>query len=245
MKMELARIAFLACCCCGSAYASQLIVNGSFETGTLSSWTASAEAGGQPGAGFFDSNSTTTSDPALPTVGAKTGSYYALSDTQGGIAALVLSQSFVVPANVTATLSFNMFVNSAAAAVVNTTGNILDYNQISAQFAIVSLLSAGTSVFSTGAGDLINFYEGVDHVGTTNPYISYTFDLTPLVSKGGTFILRFGAVNNVDFLSAGIDNVSVVTSPATAAPEPSSILLACFGLAGVGVWRLRSAYRHA
>jgi MYXO-CTERM domain-containing protein len=242
MKSTLARMLFLACGIEGYSYATQLIVNGGFETGNLSGWTVTSEAASFTGSSFYASNSTTTPQSGLASVGPGSGTYYAVSDG-GGSAAVVLSQSFVVPkGEASVILSYDMFVNSGISgpptpASVNTSAG-LDFNQIPSQFGIVSLMTGTGNLFSTTTGDLKDFYEGVDTKNNPNHYTSYSFDITSLVSGGGTFTLRFAEVNNLDFLNLGVDNVSV-NANATSTPEPASILLAVLGLAGFGVRRAR------
>jgi hypothetical protein len=246
MISKVAGIVFLAFGSMSTAHATQLITNGGFDTGTLSGWNVMVQSGSYPGSNFFDLSSTTTTTPQSfsTTAGAKSGADYAVSDT-AGTAAIVLSQSFVVPAHVSSViLSYSLFVNSGSAGAVNTI-NGLDYTKISSQYGIVSLLSAGTSLFSTGVGDLANFYEGIDAVGVVNPYKDYSFDITSLVSAGGSFTLRFGAVSNVATLNVGVDSVSVI-STVTAVPEPASTLLCISGLAGLTmVWFRKTGSNRA
>jgi hypothetical protein len=95
------------------------------------------------------------------------------------------------------------------------------------QHARVDLMAAGSGPFSTAAGDVIaNFYLGVDDVNTIpNPYTSYSFDITPQVSGGGTFRIRFAEVDNDAPLNLGVDNVSI----AAAVPEPGTLALFALG----------------
>ncbi len=242
MKTKVAGIAFLALGWVSAAHGSQLIVNGSFDTGTLSGWNVALETGSYAGSNFFDLSSLVTPISFVPTVGPKSTPDYAVSDT-GGTAAIVLSQAFTVPVHPSSViLSYSLFVNSGSAGVVNTT-NGLDYNQISSQYGIVSLVTGTSALFSTGTGDLKDFYEGVDTVGVANAYKNYSFDITSLVSAGGSFTLRFGAVSNIDTLNVGVDNVSVVSTVSSTVPEPSSIGLFVLGVAGLAVVRYRRVTR--
>jgi hypothetical protein len=236
----------LAFSAAGIACASQLIINGGFETGSLSGWTVTSEAGSYPGSGFFASNSTTTPQSSSPTVGPESGSYYAVSDSQGP-GTLILSQTFTVPAGAASViLSFGLFVNSDGGDVVNTVAGLdfsgtTDPSDPANQYGVVSLLSSGASLFSTTAGVLGNFYEGTDNpMANPNPYTNYTDSITSLVEAGGTFTLRFAEVNNIEYLNMGVDNVSVVYTATTATPEPSSIVLtlAATGAIWVGMMTL-------
>jgi hypothetical protein len=229
----LARIGFLVCSATGIACASQLITNGGFETGSLSGWTVTGEAGSYAGSGFFASNSTTTPQSGSTTVGPESGSYYAVSDGVGP-ATEILSQTFTVPAGAASViLSFGLFVNSYGGDIVNTAAG-LDFSGAANQYGVVSLLSSGASLFSTTTGVLGNFYQGTDSAATNpNHYTNYNDNITSLVEAGGTFTLRFAEVNNVNYLNMGVDNVSVVYTAATATPEPSSIVLTLSALGAI------------
>jgi hypothetical protein len=233
MKKRLARIGFLVCSATGIACASQLITNGGFETGSLSGWTVTREAGSDPSVNFFASNSTITPQSSLTTVGPESGSYYALSDGQGP-GTLILSQTFTVPTGAASVvLSFGLFVNSYGGDIVNTAAG-LDFSGAANQYGVVSLLSSGASLFSTTTGVLGNFYQGTDSAATNpNQYTNYSDNITSLVGAGGTFTLRFAEVNNVSYLNMGVDNVSVVYTAATATPEPSSIVLTLSALGAI------------
>jgi hypothetical protein len=236
MKTKLARFVLLAYGSIGATHASELIINGGFETGTLSGWTVTTEAGSYAGSNFFASSSTTTPLSGSSTVGPKTGTYYAVSDNVGS-SAVILSELFTVPSQPSSLiLTYSLFVNSYGGTQINTSAG-LDYNQLPSQFGIVSLLSAGTSLFSTSAGVLQNFYLGTAPLAGSNPYVNYSFDITSLVSAGGSYILRFGEVSNLDVLNLGVDNVSVNFTAAVATPEPSSAVLLLFAMAAASFTR--------
>lgn len=200
-----------------SAQGAELIVNGGFETGTIAGWTEINQNGGS----FSATSGNTTPLTGMATVGAASGTYYAVSD-QGGPGVRGLIQNFTVGAGLTTTLSFDMFVNDSDGGPILGDGT-LDSNGGPKQFASVQLLSGGAGDFDTGAGVLATFYIGVDPQNNNpNPYTSYSFDISSLVAAGGTYRLRFAEVDNQLFLNQGVDNVSVqavsgVPGPAAAA----------------------------
>lgn len=198
---------------------SELIDNGDFSDG-LNGWAINSLSGSN--GSWFSSDvgqitprsiKTTTSDH-----GAADGGY-ALSD-QTGPGTHALTQSFVVPAGTTsAILSFDMFVNDANnAPVVDPIG--LNHMGPSNQHARVDLLSDGASIYDTGAGVLRNLFLSDTPAGMPNPqpFTHYEFDLTGLVSAGGTFGLRFAETNNLSTLNMGIDNVSLQVLPTIVIP---------------------------
>jgi PEP-CTERM motif len=206
----------------------QLITNGDFETGDFTGWVESDEAGGS---GTFSISNPGVPSPisGFPTApNALGGNFYAVSD-QGGPGAHVLSQSFTVPANATSvTLSYQMFVNDQDAGPFV---GPLDYTGNAVEFATVDVLTATADPFSTAAGDVVvNEYQGADSpIDSTDPYISYSQDLTGLVTPGQTYQLRFGEADNQSFFQQGVDNVSILAT----VPEPCTI-----GLAGIGAFGL-------
>ena len=241
IRMAWAALARSACFAAGSAQgaAIQLISNGGFETGNFApAWSVSNLAGSS-GSFFVDTPGSTT-----PLFGIATaanpggGSFYAVSD-QNAPGTHALTQSFTVPVGATSViLTFEMFVNSGAALAVNPAG--LDHTASPNQHARIDILTAGASVFDTGAGVLTNLFIGVDPLGSNpNPFTAYTFDITGL--GAGTFQLRFAEVDNQLFLNMGVDNVSIVAmgditaTPSSVVAEPASLTLLLTGIAGLGL----------
>jgi hypothetical protein len=203
----------------------ELISNGSFETGDFTGWTlADAGSGGSevtsalaPSNGFY------------PTVGASDGQFYAVT-SQGGPGTHAILQSFNTGGPVTsAMLTFDIFAQTEAQEIISSAG--LDHTGGPNQHARVDLLTDSAAAFDTGAGVLQNFYIGIDGV-PTQPYTSYSFDVTSLLSAGGAFQLRFAQSDNQGFFNLGVDNVSLVTTTGVV-PEPTS--LAIFGIGAVGL----------
>ncbi|HYA89849.1 MAG TPA: PEP-CTERM sorting domain-containing protein [archaeon] len=202
---------------------SQLITNGNFATGDLTGWTEADQAGGS--GSWFVSSTTSSPLSGFQTPGPPgSDSFYALTD-QTGPGSHVLIQSFTVPVGTTSlVLTFNMFSNDQDGGPF--CPGALDYTIEPNQCARVDILTAGAGAFDTGAGVVGNLYETATQTveEATNPWVSYTFDLTGLAP--GTYQLRFGEVDNQDFFQQGVDDVSLVAST----PEPGTLLLLGTGL---------------
>lgn len=243
--LMLASMAFLA----GSAAQAQtqFVINGGFESGDLTGWQVSQI---RTGSFLIDDNALdpllsppapATPDTGLPTVGAASGNFYAVSDSLGE-GAQALHQTFTIPAGaLRVTLSFQMFVNDWNGAGALNTG-AAPFAAVSAtptQFARVDLMTSGADVFAN-TGVLQNFYLGVDNgadPGPPNAYASYSFDLTPQVGGGGTFLLRFVTAANQFTMNQGIDNVSITANTALAAPEPGALCLYAAGICLLSISR--------
>lgn len=215
------------------ASAAQLISNGGFESG-LSAWTVTDLAGGS--GSWYAASGSSGPDSGNSTVGPFTGSGYALTD-QTGPGTHSLTQSFSVsPGASSVVLTFNMFVNSYGGFFDN--GGVLDHTGNTVEFGRVDLLTAGAGAFDTGAGVISNLFSGIDSGTNPNPYTAYSFDITSLVSSGGTFQLRFAESDNAGFFNMGVDNVSI-DAQSSAVPEPGSLVLISLGLFGMASLRKR------
>lgn len=241
-----------------SAQITELLTNGGFETGDFTGWTRQSRPLGtnygdpsdpnrpaSAGDYFIQGNSGTppvSSYFGTQTLAPKSGSSYAISDmTAAGTHSLL--QSFTVPSlapGQSVIFSFDMYVydfygNGAAidaSGLDHTTGGTNQPNQ----HARVDLLRQSGTAFDT-SGDAVvqNFYQGVDNPAgsTASPsYISYSFDLTNLVTAGETYQVRFATTDNQFVLNQGVDNVSVsvVPEPGTGALLLSSGVLTALRL---------------
>jgi hypothetical protein len=211
---------------------TQLITNGGFETGDFTGWSTFDQAGGS--GSFFVLSGTTEPLSGMPTVGPASGTFYASSD-QTGPGAHALIQSFTVPTLATSViLSFDMFANNWAG--VTACPGPLDYTIVPNECGRVDLLTGSAGAFDTGADDLKNFYMGSDTGTNPNPYTHYSFDITSLVSGGGTFQIRFAEADNQLFYNLGVDDVSIVATMAST-PEPSTVFLLGAGMAFLVLFR--------
>jgi hypothetical protein len=122
MRRDVAGIVFLTVICAGLARGSELIANGGFETGNLSGWTLTSQAGSFPGSGFFVTGGSAAPASGEVTAGPSSGAYYAVSDGLGP-AAEILSQAFTVPGPASSViLSFSLFVNTYGGTEINPLG---------------------------------------------------------------------------------------------------------------------------
>lgn len=183
-----------------AATGQNLIANGGFETGTFGNWTVTPVIGLN---GWQINNGTL--DPASPAtpLAPISGSFDAVSNTTGpGVR--VITQSFVVPANVPqATLTWSDRIQNFA-------NQFQDPNQ---EFRVLLLDAQGLlvqTVFSTNLGDPLS------QVGPN----SRSFDVTAALQgrAGQTLQLRFEQQDSLNFFNVTLDNVSLVVADPNAAP---------------------------
>lgn len=214
-----------------SPAAQELIVNGGFETNGLSGWTVTDEPGSM-GSYYAASGTSLSGIPYIVpnSAGPASGTGYALS-VEGGPSASALTQTFTVPpGGGKVTLSYDLFVNdySSNGPVLGPQGLDFSFEKGPNQQARVDLLTATALPLSTAPADVLrNFYDSVDSHALPNPhgYTHYTFDITDLTGKGGTYTLRFAQVENQAPLLQGIDNVGVRVTPAFLPPAPFTLTI--------------------
>lgn len=186
---------------------TELLANGDFETGDLTGWTVAYV----PEAAGMISVIAATVSPlnGYRMAGPAGGTFYALSENNESYAG-VLFQTFTFPdGDDEVAVSFEMFV------LDNSGDGPLDAGEIAYggvepnQHVRVDVLSAAAGTFDTGLGVIKNLYLNVDGYEPILPYILYSFDLSPDLESGETYMLRFAQSSNQDYLFMGIDNVSV------------------------------------
>ena len=212
---------------------ANILVNGTFETGTYAGWTTNVEAGSS---GNVQIEAYDGSAPISMTgyaLNAAGGTYFSITD-QGGPGAYSLTQAFTLATTTKVMIKFDHFATDS-------TGNPIDngrlYSTGANQNAIADLLTGAADPFTVnGAEILATFYgPGADARTRVNPWVTYS---TTLLLAAGTYQMRFAQADNQGFFQQGVDNVSV-----SAVPEPASwaMLITGFGVVGAAARRRRSA----
>ena len=243
--------------------AQDLLVNGSFETGTFAGWTRADQLNpaDSANADHFYLSTPGANTPAVNGLTFKTaanaagGNFYAVtaSDLPGAHALL---QSFTVPSGGgSLKLSFQMFVNDQSGIGPTVDPSGLDYTTGGSrvtrdnQHARVDILRAGALNLSTSPADIVtSIYIGTDPSGfdasfniVPNAFTLYQADLTNVLASGQSYRIRFAEVDNVSALNQGVDNVHLLSTT----PEPGSLgLLTGLSVSG-GLFLLRRNRRAA
>lgn len=222
----------LACCAAfgftaGAAAGPLLITNGGFESGDLSGWTVASQAGSDVG-GFLADSTAGYSPFVHPTAGPASGQFYAVADS-AGIGAHVMMQAFTLANASLLHVSFKLFASAylGSPAALNPAG--LDFTAGDNLQARVDILGASADAFDTGAGVVANLFSGVDAAGDP-AWSLFEFDVA---LDAGTYWLRFASVNTTDFLTTGVDDVALSAAPAGQLPEPTGLVLVGLGLAAL------------
>ena len=195
-----------------AATAGELIADGSFDHGA-EQWESEFQGNAE---WYLMDVGSFTPQSGYPTSDAGAASdHYAVSDQQGP-ATTGLYQIFNVPQGAASViLSYDMFVN--------------DWSQQSSfnpnQYARVDILTSDVPVLDLDAEVLLNTFAGSDGGPLPNPFSHYEFDITPFVSAGGQFQIRFLATSSTQNINQGVDNVSI-----RAVPEPASGSLLLWGI---------------
>ena len=219
-----------------SAQATELLTNGSFETGDFTGWTALTAPGSNGGIEVISGAVAPNSN--LPIVGPSEGGFHAVTG-QNGPGAYALSQGVSLTGGETSLiLSFDIFAVTDVPLVDD--GN-LDFNGAPNQHARVDIIAPGAG-FGTDGGSVI--------ASVLAPFITSDFanieyetvslDILPLLAGITDFEIRFAQADNQFFFSLGVDNVSLISNTAVV-PLPAAAPLMIAGLAGLGFMRRRRA----
>ncbi len=158
-----------------------------------------------------------------------------MTDAQGP-GSHVLYQDFTVPLTLNvATLRFDLYINNHANAFFSPASLDFSLPALNQQLR-VDIVTTSADPFSVGVADvLMNLYQTMPGDPLVSGYTTVTADLTALLSThlGETLRLRFAEVDNVNFMNAGVDRVSLIV------PEPAVSIIALTGLALLGVVHAR------
>lgn len=216
-----------------AAYAApiELILNGGFETGSLSAWTVNSTA--EYANNFYAiTNGGNVPGSNHPTALNPTGGNFVAVSGQYGAGGETLSQTFTKTADITSlVLSFDWFDNTHA----NFSGTAIDGSQ---QVGRVDILAAGSGAFDVGTGVISNLLLNAGmftNFGTTIPWVHSSFDLSNLAA--GTYQLRFANGQISYYQEFGVDNVSLQAT----VPEPSTVALLGLSLLSFAASRRRVA----
>jgi hypothetical protein len=213
---------------------TQLLVNGSFETGSFIGWTAETQSGSS--GSIVVTADTAAPNSGMATVAPSDGTYHALTG-QSGAGAYALMQGFTVDAAMTGlTLSFDMFAASNQSMV---DGGLNASCCAQTQNARVDILTSGASAFDTGSGIVASILAPFIDGPPVQPYQFYNFDLTSVLAPG-SYVLRFAQADNMGTLTMGVDNVSLLQSTTAPVPIPASGLLLLGALGAAGALRRRA-----
>lgn len=194
------------------AHATEVLVNGGFETGDFSGFTRTDQAGGS-GTFYVQNYGAGTPLNGFPTpVQADGGTFFASTD-QSGPGSHTISQLFSAIAGGAFTLSFDAYANDQSG--VGPVGTGTDFNTNPNQHFEVSL-----------NGNQI--YYGI----LTSQWQNYSFGVGSFILNGVN-TLSFTEVDNQSFLNVGLDNISLVSATG-AVPEPSTWAMMLMGFGAIG-----------
>lgn len=213
-----------------ATHAQELLINGGFETGDFTGWTAFTQA--TSNGGIFANN--IAAGGALPfsgmaSSGPATGSWCA-SVSQGGPGAYSLGQTFTTSAAATSVMvSFSMFHRDSSNSAPLNSG-VFDFTSGPAQWARVDILDAMTA---TSIATIAN----VGNAGWTN----YSLDITSLITPGNSYIFLYRHVDNQLFYHTSLDSASVMQTVIPLPPAAMAGLSTMGVLGGVSAFRRRRA----
>jgi len=192
-----------------AAHAYDLVYNGGFESGSLSSWqTFNQGASGGTGSWYANSGGN-GSYSGLPTSPPPAGSWQAVADNSGRAAA-ILYQDIAIPATARATISFTIWLGNTAPGGTYTNGSSLSPT-ITNQRVRLDLIDPAANLLITSSGVKALLYQtGAGTPAVVNP-TQVTVDVTPLA--GQTVRLRAALVATTGAMIAGIDQVKLDVSP--------------------------------
>ncbi|MCS4293152.1 hypothetical protein M2375_001358 [Comamonas sp. BIGb0152] len=211
-------LVMLACTLSPLARAAELVVNGGFEqnagAGSLgfTGWQAMSQPGSQ--GGFYAQQGTQSALTPVSVAAPPQGTFAAMSD-QPGPGSHVLYQDIAVPAGKSATLSAQVYLQSAAPPSAAPAS--LDYQTVPNQQARIDIMDPAAPWNDLGTGVLANVFQW-SGASVGSGYQSIQFDVTPYA--GRSIRLRLAEVDNRQSLFFGVDAISISASDVT---PPASV----------------------
>lgn len=205
------------------------LVNGDFETGDLSGWTATNN--GSAFAIQVTSGDTVTDAGTIPS--SLTGDYFVFT-SQTGAGSSFLTQEFTVQAGLKK-IFFDIAIINGANDYYVPDPMSFDYNGEANQQARFDILVPGAALDTVDPADIIvTAYQTQPGDPLTQDWASFEFDATTELAPyiGQPVIFRFVQVDNQFFFNLAIDNVNVGLSAGGGA---SSTALAVPTMSGYGL----------
>ncbi|HEY5709084.1 MAG TPA: hypothetical protein VIS51_06790 [Solirubrobacterales bacterium] len=196
--------------------AAATVVNGDFETGTLAGWAQvpAPEAGG----GWFSysgidapvSTESENGEKQPRTIQPPPQGGFAVISDQIASGTGILFQDIALEPGMTHTLSLITYYNSLAPITVPTPGS-LSPEGFGQQYRI-DVMKPSASIYSVDPVDILStvFRTGNGDPGFSPP-LALTVDLTPFA--GQVVRLRVAEVDNLGYLNAGVDAISIQSTP--------------------------------
>lgn len=212
--------------------AGATVVNGDFESGSLNGWRVANDPAGEQTGDWYAYTGTILPIPSDPTVPPPPAGNFAAIAAQEGKGSHILFQDVALEAGSTHQLSLIAYYDSRSDPPETPQPNTLriegELDPSNQQYRI-DVIRPSASIFSLAPSDVL---ATVFATKTGDPEellpTTYTADLSPFA--GQTVRLRFAEVNNGGPFYAGVDDVSIestppssgVTPPLPAPPPPAS-----------------------
>lgn len=189
------------------AGAYDIMQNGGFEAGNLSGWQIFNQgAAGGTGSWYAKTGTGNGTYSGLPTSPPPTGSWEAVADNSGKVAA-ILYQDITIPSTARATLSLTLWYGSVVAFV---NGSSLSPS-ISNQRVRIDVIQTTANLLLLSPGVLQLIYASTPGPAASFTPFTVSVDVTALA--GQTVRLRCALVGANGAMIAGIDNVKLDVSP--------------------------------
>lgn len=215
MAAAVAGAAGVLCALPGLASAAK-VVNGGFETGSLSGWTEQNEAGSAGTWLTYTGTSSPLSGHPIPAP--PQGSFAAITD-QTDAGSSILYQNVKLARKQRHVLTVVLYYQSYAAIDAPPT---LDYTAGPNQQYRVDVMKSSSPAFSMASSDILKNVLATPTAGATQmqPQL-ITANLSHLA--GRTVRLRFAMADNVDYFNAGVDAVMVTSTPLVKAKKATKL----------------------